>query len=246
MKRVDLRAADELRPIKFTPNFMGNAHGSCLVECGRTRVLCSCMLQDGVPPFLVGTGKGWLTAEYAMLPGSTIKRKARDGIKTDGRSVEIRRLIGRSLRTIINFSALGENTPYLDCDVIEADGGTRTASITGSFIALAYAVDKLLNAGVLKQSPVVDYIAAISAGFVNNQPLLDLCYVEDSAAQADMNLVVTGTGDLVEVQCTGEKRAIRMDEFFALLEFGKKGISEIIALQRETIRGLDVVRSERT
>ncbi len=241
MKRVDFRATDALRPISITPGFMGNAHGSCLIEWGRTRVLCSCMLQEGVPPFLEGRGTGWLTAEYAMLPGSTFSRKQREGLKPDGRSTEIKRLIGRSLRCCVDFTALGENTLYIDCDVIEADGGTRTASITGAFVAFALAAEKLLNGGVLKRSPVLNYVAAVSCGFVENIPLLDLCYAEDSQAQADMNLVMTGSGEIVDISCTGEKRAIAVAELNQLIAMAKEGISQVIQIQKEVLSATDIL-----
>lgn len=241
MIREDLRATDQLRTIKIIPDFMRNAHGSCLIEWGRTRVLCTCMLGEGVPPFLMGRNMGWLTAEYSMLPGSTFTRKQREIAKRDGRSVEIGRLIGRTLRCCVDFKALGENTLYIDCDVIEADGGTRTAAITGAFVALALACEKLLNGGVLNSSPIKDYVAAVSCGFVENTPLLDLCYIEDSNAQADMNLVMTGSGNVIEIQCCGEKRAISLEELNQLTAMGKEGIAQIIGIQKEIISSLDII-----
>jgi ribonuclease PH len=202
------------------------------------------MLTEGVPPFLEGTGKGWLTAEYAMLPGSTQKRKQRDGLKIDGRSTEIKRLIGRSLRAITDINALGENTLYIDCDVIEADGGTRTASITGAFIAFALAADKLIKCGILQKSPILGYVAAVSCGIVEDSALLDLCYAEDSGAQADMNIVMTDSGDIVEVQCTGEKRAITAEELSSLMRLGQTGIAQLIQKQKEIIEPMDVVTAK--
>ncbi len=239
--RIDGRADDEIREMNIIKDFMPNAHGSCLIECGRTRVLCTAMLTVGVPPFLEGLGQGWLTAEYAMLPGSTAKRKQREFLKPDGRNMEIRRLIGRSLRAVTDFQALCENTMYIDCDVIEADGGTRTASISGAFVAYALAVDKLIKGGALQKSPIKEYVAAISCGIVEDIPLLDLCYAEDSMAQADMNIVMTASGGIIEAQCTGEKRPITKDELDALLFLGKKGIDEIIKKQTLIIKNLDVL-----
>lgn len=241
MKRIDGRKPQELRSIQIIKDFMPNAHGSCLIECGRTRVLCTAMLTEGVPPFLEGTGKGWLTAEYAMLPGSTIKRKQREGFKTDGRSTEIKRLIGRSLRAITDMGSLNENTLYIDCDVIEADGGTRTASITGSFVAYALAVDKLLKCGALQKSPITDYVAAISCGMVEDTALLDLCYAEDSNAQADMNIVMTEGGNIIEVQCTGEKRPVTPEELAQLMRLGEQGIAALIQIQKQLIEKLDII-----
>lgn len=241
MKRIDGRKTPELRSINIIKDFMPNAHGSCLIECGRTRVLCTAMLTEGVPPFLEGTGKGWLTAEYAMLPGSTIKRKQREGLKQDGRNTEIKRLIGRSLRSVTDMSALNENTMYIDCDVIEADGGTRTASITGSFVAFALAVDKLIKCGVLQKSPIKEYVAAVSCGIVEDKALLDLCYAEDSNAQADMNIVMTDGGSIIEVQCTGEKRPVTQDELENLMRLGQAGIAKLIEKQKQVIDALDII-----
>lgn len=241
MKRIDGRTTNELRPVNIIKDFMPNAHGSCLIECGRTRVLCTAMLTEGIPPFLIGTGKGWLTAEYAMLPGSTIKRKQREGIKQDGRNTEIKRLIGRSLRSVTDFGALGENTMYIDCDVIEADGGTRTASITGSFVAYALAVDKLLKGGVMQKSPIKEYVAAVSCGIVEDRVLLDLCYAEDSNAQADMNIVMTDKGGIIESQCTGEKRPVTPEELEQMMQLAKSGIAVLLQYQKMIIDTLDII-----
>ena len=194
MSRLDNRLPNELRPCEITVGFVGTADGSCLIRCGGTRVICTASVEEGVPPFLRGKGLGWLTAEYAMLPASTGRRKQRDGLKKDGRGVEISRLIGRALRQAVDRRFLGERTVTVDCDVLEADGGTRTASITGGFVALCCAVDKLIKAGKLKESPIIHQIAAVSAGIVEDIPCLDLCYLEDSAAQTDMNFVMDETG----------------------------------------------------
>jgi len=229
------RKEDEKREVRISPNYLENAHGSVLFESGKTKVICTAMLVEGVPPFLEGKGKGWLTAEYAMLPASTPTRKKRETLKTDGRSTEIKRLIGRSLRSVMDFGALGENTIYIDCDVISADGGTRTASITGGFIALVLCVKKMINDGIIKRDPIKDNVAAISCGVVDDTLLLDLEYSEDSAAQADMNVVMTKSGGLIEVQCTGEKRPITDEEFLGLMTLSKKGIAELFEEQDKVI-----------
>ena len=182
MKRMDGRAPQQARTCEMIPGFVETADGSCLIRVGKTRVICTASVEEGVPPFLRGEGRGWVTAEYAMLPASTGRRKQRDGLKKDGRGVEIQRLIGRSLRQAVDLSLLGERTITLDCDVLQADGGTRTASITGAYVALALAVDKLMRQGLLLQNPIVSQVAAISAGVVDGVPMLDLCYAEDSAA----------------------------------------------------------------
>jgi XTP/dITP diphosphohydrolase len=226
---------DEPRKCAIIPGFVGTADGSCLIETGKTRVICTATVEEGVPPFLIGKGKGWVTAEYAMLPASTGRRKARDGIKKDGRGVEIQRLIGRSLRQAVDFAALGERTITLDCDVLEADGGTRTASITGAFVALTLAVDKLIKAGKLAKSPIIRQVAAISAGVVGDTPCLDLCYVEDSSAQVDMNLVMNDWGEFIEVQGTGEGRAFSRKEMDELFVLGEAGIRSLMAVQREAL-----------
>ncbi len=231
MIRSNGRKSDEKREVKITPDFLENAHGSVLIECGKTKVICTAMVVEGVPPFLTGRGKGWLTAEYAMLPASTNTRKRRETIKPDGRSTEIKRLIGRSLRSVMDFSVLGERTIYIDCDVISADGGTRTASITGGFCALSLCVKRLINEGEIAKNPITDSLAAISCGIVDDAAILDLEYTEDSRAQADMNVVMTKDGGIIEVQCTGEKRPITDEEFFQLVKISKKGIVELIELQ---------------
>lgn len=235
MTRANGQAPDALRPCEMTPDFVSTAAGSCLIRCGGTRVICTATVEEGVPPFLRGQGVGWLTAEYAMLPASTGRRKARDGVKKDGRGVEISRLIGRALRQAVDRRYLGERTITIDCDVLEADGGTRTASITGGFVALCCAVDKLLRTGKIKESPVVHQIAAVSAGLVADTPCLDLCYAEDSAAQTDMNFVMNEAGAFIELQGTGEGRAFSRDELNELIALGEKGVRTLHALQREAL-----------
>ncbi|MBQ6256009.1 MAG: ribonuclease PH, partial [Clostridia bacterium] len=235
MSRPDNRNPNELRPCEITVGFVSTADGSCLIRCGGTRVICTASVEESVPPFLKGKNVGWLTAEYNMLPASTGRRKARDGIKKDGRGVEISRLIGRALRQAVDRRFLGERTVTIDCDVLEADGGTRTASITGGFVALVCAVDKLIKQGKLKESPIVHQIAAVSAGIVDDVPSLDLCYLEDSAAQTDMNFVMDETGAFVELQGTGEGRAFSRNELSQILALGEKGIRELQAIQREAL-----------
>ena len=235
MPRPDNRKPNELRPCDITPDFVRTADGSCLIRCGGTRVICTASVEESVPPFLKGKNVGWLTAEYNMLPASTGRRKARDGIKKDGRGVEISRLIGRALRQAVDRRFLGERTVTIDCDVLEADGGTRTASITGGFVALVCAIDKLIKQGKLKESPIVHQIAAVSAGIVDDVPSLDLCYLEDSAAQTDMNFVMDETGAFVELQGTGEGRAFSRNELSQILALGEKGIRELQAIQREAL-----------
>lgn len=237
MQRIDLRAADQLRPFSAQTNFIPSAAGSVLVATGDTRVLCTCMVDESVPPFRKDSGAGWITAEYGMLPASTLTRKSRGERKghLDGRTVEIQRLIGRSLRSVCDLTALGERTLYLDCDVIQADGGTRTAAITGSFIALALAVDKLMAQGLLPRSPIREQVAAVSVGIVGETPCLDLCYQEDSRAQVDMNVVMTASGALVEVQGTGEERPFSRGELDALLALAQGGIERLLAFEREAL-----------
>ncbi len=235
MIRIDGRTPAEARPITIETNFVRTAAGSCLIATGNTRVICTASVEDSVPPFLKGKGQGWVTAEYAMLPASTGSRKKRDGIKKDGRSVEIQRLIGRSLRQAIDLTRLGERTITLDCDVLEADGGTRTASITGAMVALTLAVAKLMNEGKLAQSPIIHQVAAVSVGVVDDVPCCDLCYQEDSRAQVDMNLVMNEKGEFIELQGTGEGRAFTAEELTSLLDYGKKGIEALMEAQREAL-----------
>ncbi len=235
MQRIDGRRPDEARPIRIQTNFVHTAAGSCLIETGNTRVICTASVEEGVPPFLRGQGRGWVTAEYAMLPASTSTRKKRDGLKRDGRSVEIQRLIGRSLRQAVDLTRLGERTITLDCDVLEADGGTRTAAITGAMVALVCAVAKLMDEGKLIQSPILHQVAAISTGVVDDTPCLDLCYQEDSRAQVDMNLVMNEKGEFVELQGTGEGRAFTAEELNTLLTYGKAGIERLMEAQRSVL-----------
>lgn len=235
--RQDNRAPDEGRKVSIIPNFMRTADGSCLIETGNTRVICTASIDESVPPFLRGQKKGWVTAEYAMLPASTGRRKQRDGIKKDGRSVEIQRLIGRALRQAIDLNALGERSITIDCDVLEADGGTRTAAITGGFVALCLAVNKLLREGKLRFSPIRHQVAAISCGIAGKTPLLDLCYQEDSGAEVDMNLVMDEKGAFIELQGTGEGRAFKKDELQTLLSYGEKGIRQLMRAQEEALGG---------
>ncbi len=235
--RPDGRKPDELRSIQITPHFIGSALGSALIEWGRTRVICTASWDEKAPPFKAQSGEGWLTAEYAMLPASTLTRKPRETLKPDGRTVEIRRLIGRTMRAALDFKLLGEHTIILDCDVIEADGGTRTASITGAFVALALAVDRLLRDGALERSPIIGHVAAVSVGIVEGEPRLDLCYEEDSGADVDMNVVMTGDGRFVEVQGTGEKGTFDKAELDALLELAGQGVRLLIEEQKNALGG---------
>jgi ribonuclease PH len=231
------RNPNQLRPLAFQRRFTRNAAGSVLVSSGQTWVLCTCCVENVVPPFLVGRGKGWLSAEYAMLPGSTGTRKPRDRSgKVDGRSVEIQRLIGRSLRAIIDLERLGERTLWLDCDVLQADGGTRTAAINGAFVALVDALESLTPVlPIPPRSLLRDSVAAISVGILEGQPLLDLEYVEDRDAEVDLNLVMTGSGRFIEVQGTGEEATFSREELDGLLELGRQGTAEITRLQREAL-----------
>lgn len=233
--RTDGRAPEEKRPVSIETDFVRTAYGSCLIATGNTRVICTASVEEAVPPFLKGKGQGWVTAEYAMLPASTGERKKRDGIKKDGRSVEIQRLIGRALRQAVDLKALGERTITLDCDVLEADGGTRTASITGAMVALTCAAARLVKEKKLPISPIVHQVAAISAGVVEDVPCLDLCYQEDSHAQVDMNFVMNEKGEFIELQGTGEGRAFTKSELDTLMAYGAKGIGELMEAQKEAL-----------
>jgi ribonuclease PH len=235
MMRIDHRESDELRPVAFIPNFTRTSGGSVLINWGNTRVLCTALLEKGTAPFLKDTGRGWLTAEYAMLPSSTGTRKKRETLKPDGRSTEIQRLIGRSLRAAMDFSELGENSIWIDCDVLQADGGTRTASITGAWVALALGLDRWIKEGLIEGNPLKHQVAAVSVGIVQDHPCLDLCYLEDSAAQVDMNLVMDDGGAFIEIQGTGEGRAFTEEELAAMMTLGKKGLAELMALQRSAV-----------
>jgi len=234
MMRKDGRAPDEIRPVKITRNFIKYPEGSVLIEVGDTRVICTATVEDRVPPFLKDTGQGWITAEYSMLPRSTAERTRREE-QSRGRSYEIQRLIGRSLRAVVDLSSLGEMTIVVDCDVIQADGGTRTASITGSFIALVDAIEWMMEQSLLKISPIRDFVAAISVGIVEGIPMLDLSYEEDFSAEVDMNVVMTGGGRFVEIQGTAERMPFGEDEMREMLGLARKGIEELVRIQREVI-----------
>lgn len=230
------RMDDELRPVTFTRDYLKNVYGSCLVEFGDTRVLCAATIEESVPSWLKGTGKGWVTAEYSMLPASSTKRTRRETNGQKGRTHEIQRLIGRSLRAVVNLDALGEITVTLDCDVIQADGGTRTASICGAWVALSDALAAWTNAGKLKNNPLFGQVAAVSVGMVNGRLLLDLDYREDSQAEIDMNLVMTAQGEFIEVQGTGERTTFDRARLDALLDRGTKGLTDLLAAQQAALR----------
>jgi len=223
-----------LRPVEIQTGFLATAEGSALITMGGTRVLCAASVEDGVPPFLRGQGKGWVTAEYSMLPRATNKRTAREVNKgkPSGRTHEIQRLIGRSLRAVVDMELLGERSVLLDCDVLQADGGTRCAAITGAYVALAIALKKLVETRVVKKMPLRDYLAAVSVGIVKHEAMLDLCYEEDSKAEVDMNVVMTGAGKFVEVQATAEQELFDDDKMAELIKLAKGGIAELIAVQR--------------
>jgi ribonuclease PH len=235
--RADGRACDQLRPVKLTPDFVPVAEGSVLIEIGQTRVICTATLDDGVPSFLKGTGKGWVTAEYGMLPRATEQRTPRESTRgrQSGRTLEISRLIGRSLRAVTDQQKLGERTVWLDCDVIQADGGTRTASITGAYVAIALAFERMVATGILKSMPLVDSVAATSVGLLLSDPMLDLCYEEDSQAEVDMNVVMTGSGRFVEVQATAEGRPFAGGELDRLLNLAASGIRHLTEHQRSLV-----------
>jgi ribonuclease PH len=226
-----------MRPVRITPDFIEMAEGSVLIEVGHTRVICTASIEESVPGFLRNTGKGWITSEYAMLPRSTLTRTARESSKgrIGGRTHEIQRLIGRSMRAIADLTKMGERTIFIDCDVIQADGGTRTASITGAYVALALAVRRLLAAGSLKKSPLRDSIAATSVGIVDGAVLLDLAYEEDSRAEVDMNIVMTGSGKFVELQATAEQVAFDDRQLSELIALGKKGVAELMGMQQAAL-----------
>ena len=238
MERIDGRKFNQLRPIKITPDFVDFAEGSVLIECGATKVLCCASVEEGAPRFRPA-GAGWVTAEYAMLPRANRDRKARDisRLKLSPRSAEIQRLIGRSLRAAVDLRALGDRTITVDCDVLQGDGGTRTASVTGGFLAMAMACQKLVDGNFLARNPVKGYVAAVSAGIVDDELLLDLCYEEDSRAMVDFNCVMNDDGEIIEVQGTGEGRSYSLREQQDLVQICAKGIRELIALQRETLGG---------
>ena len=236
--RHDGRAPDQLRPVEIIPNVNKFAEGSCLIRCGNTHVLCCASVEERTPPH-VPEGEGWVTAEYSMLPRANRERSKRDisKLKLSPRSAEIQRLIGRSLRACVDMKKLGERTITVDCDVLQGDGGTRTASVTGGFVALSLALYKLVTDGVLPEMPLTTCVAAVSAGIVGEEPMLDLCYEEDSHAQVDLNCVMTGEGNLVELQGTGEGRPFTVDEQRALVDLCAKGIKELQAIQRQVLGG---------
>ncbi|HVJ53603.1 MAG TPA: ribonuclease PH [Aliidongia sp.] len=240
MPRPSGRAVDQLRPVSLVPNFAKYAEGSCLVKCGDTHVLCTASIDDKVPPFLRNTGSGWVTAEYGMLPRSTHTRTDREAArgKQSGRTQEIQRLIGRALRAVTDLKALGERQIKIDCDVLQADGGTRTASITGSYVALHLALRKLVDAKQLATLPLIDSVAAISCGIHQGTAVLDLDYAEDSEAEADANFVLTASGKIVEIQATAEAAPFAEEQFASLLKLARKGIGELTRLQRGAITGL--------
>lgn len=237
MARIDNRKNDQTRDVKITRNYTRYAEGSVLIEMGETKVICTASIEDKVPPFLRHTGTGWINAEYSMLPRSTHQRKIRESSrgKVDGRTQEIQRLIGRAIRSVIDLKKIGERTIWVDCDVIQADGGTRTASITGAFVSVVDALNKLHKSKGIKEMPVRNFVSAISVGIVNKEHVLDLCYEEDSNAQVDMNIIMTDKGEFVEVQGTGEERPFSRDDLNALLELGEKGNKELIKAQRAAL-----------
>ena len=238
MKRGDGRAWDELRPVRMTPGYQSFAEGSVLIEVGKTHVLCAVSVEDRVPAFLKGSGGGWVTAEYSMLPRATVTRSQRDSTqgRVNGRSQEIQRLIGRSLRSVADLKALGERTLTVDCDVIQADGGTRTAAITGSYVALYLAMQNMVNMGVLSTIPLKSAVAATSVGIVHDYKLLDLCYDEDSGAGVDFNVVMTSKGEFVEIQGTAEGKPFNTESVDALLALAEKGIKELFQIQQEVLK----------
>lgn len=235
--RPDGRRNDEVRRVKITRNFLKTAEGSALIEMGDTKVICAASIEDRVPPFLKDQGKGWVTAEYGMIPRSTHTRMTRESVsgRVGGRTHEIQRLIGRALRSVVDLKALGERTIWIDCDVIQADGGTRTASITGAFICMADAVRFALMNGLIMKTPIRDYLAAISIGIIHSEAVIDLCYAEDSVAEVDMNVVMTGGGRFVEVQGTAEGTPFSRGDLETLIGLAESGIKDLIALQKETI-----------
>lgn len=244
-RRRDGRRPAEIRPIKLTPGFLPPAEGSVLIEMGGTRVVCTATVQEGVPPFLRGQGRGWVTAEYAMLPRSSPERIERERRGPGGRTHEIQRLIGRSLRAVIDMTALGETSIVVDCDVLQADGGTRTASITGGYVALVLALERLRAAGTLRKLPLTGSVAAVSVGIVEGKVVVDLDYSEDSRAEVDMNVVMTGAGRYVEVQGTAEGRPFTAGQLTRLLGAASDGVRALTAIQRETLRAAGVVLDQR-
>jgi len=233
MVRIDGRGLDKLRKVTITRNYLRYPEGSCLIEMGNTRVICTASVEESVPPFLRNSGTGWVTAEYGMLPRSCQNRIPRG--KDSGRTYEIQRLVGRSLRSVTDMKYLGERTIWVDCDVIQGDGGTRTAAITGSFVALVDALQKLKRDGKIAKVPVGDYIAATSVGILDGNMLLDLCYEEDSKAEVDMNVIMTGAGEFIEIQGTAERKPFSKEKMDSMLDFAKKGIGELFSIQRKLV-----------
>lgn len=235
--RIDQRENDQLRKVNITRNYLKHPQGSVLMEMGDTKLICTAMIDDKVPPFLKGAGTGWLTAEYSMLPGSTQNRKFRDSTRgrVEGRTQEIQRLIGRSLRAVVDLDKIGERTIWIDCDVIQADGGTRTAAITGGFVALVDALQHLYDKGEIEEIPISNFVAAVSVGIVDSTPILDLCYEEDFNAMVDMNIVMTDNKKFIELQGTGEGYIFSKDELDTLLSLGEKGSIELIEKQKEIL-----------
>jgi ribonuclease PH len=240
MTRRNKRANDQLRPIKITKDYIKYAEGSCLIELGDTKVITTATVEDSVPPFLKGKGVGWVTAEYGMIPRSCktrVQREAAKG-KLGGRTMEIQRLIGRSMRAVVDSKKLGERTIWMDCDVIQADGGTRCASITGSFISMVLALEKMRKTGAIDKIPVSDYVAAISVGISDGKPILDLDYDEDSSSEVDMNIIMTGSGKFIEIQGTAEREPFAKKEMDELLILAKNGIAELISVQKKVLKGI--------
>jgi len=237
MQRSNGRKSEALRPLRITRNYLKHPEGSVLIEMGDTKVICSASVEERVPPFLRNTGKGWVTAEYSMLPRSTNTRTPRETGKGSGRTFEIQRLIGRSLRSVTDLNGFGERTIWIDCDVIQADGGTRTASITGAYVALMDAFQRMMEKGMIKKIPVHDSVAAVSVGKVEGKILLDLDYSEDSRAEVDMNVVMTGSGAFVEIQGTAENAVFSKEEMDALIRVAQKGIKKLTTFQRESLEG---------
>jgi ribonuclease PH len=242
--RSDNRAPDQMRPVNILPEYIPTAEGSVLIEVGNTRVICTASVEESVPSFLRNTGKGWVTAEYGMLPRSTLTRSPRESARgrVGGRTHEIQRLIGRSLRAVTDLERLGERSVLLDCDVIQADGGTRTASITGAFVALALALEKLVDAGTLSSVPLKDLVAAVSAGIVDGEPLLDLCYEEDSRADVDMNFVMTAGNKFVEVQATAEHQVFDEGQLKTMIGLARQGLHSLLAKEQSVLKSLTLLQ----
>ncbi len=238
--RSDNRSPDQMRPVSIVPDFISTAEGSCLIELGNTRVICTATIEDTVPQFLRNSGKGWVTSEYGMLPRATLTRSPREVTKgrAGGRTHEIQRLIGRSLRAVTDMEKLGERTLFLDCDVIQADGGTRTASITGAFVAMGLAMQRMVESGALTVAPIRDYVAATSIGIVDGEIMLDLAYEEDSRADVDMNVVATGSKKLIEVQATAERRPFDDEQLAKMMKLARQGIESLVAKQQAILGGL--------